>query len=61
VHVIHSHQRVKYLRLVVGRVGVGDLGTRGSNGGGVRAGADGAEEGEGVGDVKGGSALGERG
>lgn len=52
---------MKYLRLVVRRVGVGDLSTSGGNGGGVRAGTDGAEEGEGVGDVKGGGALGERG
>jgi len=42
-------------------VGVSDLGTRRSNGRGVRAGTDGAEEGERVVDVKGGGALGEGG
>lgn len=52
---------MKHLHLVVGRVGVSDLGTRRSNGRGVRAGTDGAEEGERVVDVKGGGALGEGG
>lgn len=43
----------------VGDIRLGDLGPRSSDGGGVWAGTEGLEEGEGVGDVEVGEELGE--